>query len=320
MTTLLDPPLPILAEPGRTPIVTVTTSTLDREAIRTALATHGALLLRGLDVATAADVAAVADALGVVPMRERERFASRRDLGGGVHSGSEWPHDEPMCMHHELSYAAEVPATAVFGCLTAPADGGATAVADSQEVLRALPAEVVEPFRRLGWLLKRAYHEVGVAWTEAFGADDTAAVDAYCAANAVQAEWLPDGRLHTRQRRAAVITHPVTGEEVWFNQAAFLNGRTLDPMIREYLVAMYGEDGLPFDTAYGDGTPVPEDVVETINAAYRAATRREPWQRGDVLLVDNLRTAHSREPYTGDREIAVVLGDPVRLPGHVLGH
>jgi hypothetical protein len=44
----------------------------------------------------------------------------------------------------------------------------------------------------------------------------------------------------------------------------------------------------------------------------------EPWQIGDVLVVDNLRMAHSREPYEGAREIVALLGDPVRLSGHVL--
>ncbi|UYM26349.1 hypothetical protein NQP46_31235 [Streptomyces albus] len=34
--------------------------------------------------------------------------------------------------------------------------------------------------------------------------------------------------------------------------------------------------------------------------------------------MDNIRAAHARERYEGRREIAVVLGDPVRLPGHVL--
>ncbi|MGK5628102.1 TauD/TfdA family dioxygenase [Streptomyces sp. URMC 123] len=322
-------PFEVIDEPGRTPLLRVAAggpeggdaaawAAAHREAIRAELEARGAVLLRGLGVTTPDGVAAVARALGVEPMVERERFAGRRELGDRVYSSSEWPHDEPICMHHELSYAAEVPATAVFGCLTAPAGGGATTVADSQEVLTALPADLVARFRRDGWLLRRCYHEVGVAWSEAFGTEDQAEIDAYCAAHAIDHEWLPDGVLRTRQRRAVVIEHPVTGRPVWFNQAAFLNELTLDPMIREYLLALYGPEGLPFNTAYGDGEPIPAEVVETINAAYRAATRREPWQAGDVLLVDNLRMAHSREAYQGEREIAVVLGDPVRLPGHVL--
>ena len=31
------------------------------------------------------------------------------------------------------------------------------------------------------------------------------------------------------------------------------------------------------------------------------------------MLVDNVRTAHSREPYSGPREVLVGMGDPVRL-------
>ncbi|ARF54310.1 TauD/TfdA family dioxygenase [Streptomyces gilvosporeus] len=289
-----------------------------RDAVQDLIAEHGAVLLRGLGVGSPDEVAAVARALGVTPMTERERFAPRRSYAEGVYSSSEWPADEPMCMHHELSYATEVPSLLVFGCLTAPATGGRTAVADSQEVLKALPADLVAPFARDGWLLTRMYHDIGVSWTEAFGTDDRSAVDAYCAAAGLEHEWLPDGRLRTRQRRSAVVEHPRTGAPVWFNQVAFLNERTLDPMVRDYLVDVYGPEGLPFNTAYGDGTALTGETVETLNAAYRAATVGEPWQDGDVLLVDNLRMAHSREPYEGDRDIVAILGNPVRLAGHVL--
>jgi hypothetical protein len=30
-------------------------------------------------------------------------------------------------------------------------------------------------------------------------------------------------------------------------------------------------------------------------------------------MVDNIRTAHSREPYSGPREVLVAMGDTVRL-------
>ena len=46
---------------------------------------------------------------------------------------------------------------------------------------------------------------------------------------------------------------------------------------------------------------------------YDANTAREPWQAGDLMLVDNVRTAHSREPYEGPREVLVSMADPVRL-------
>ncbi|MFD7864530.1 TauD/TfdA family dioxygenase [Streptomyces sp. NPDC057682] len=289
-----------------------------RTTVLRAVAEHGAVLLRGLAVDSPEAVEAVARALGVDPMEERERFAARRRYRPGVQGSSEWPPDEPMCMHHELSYAAEVPALALFGCLTAPAEGGATAVADAHEVLRALPAGLVDRFAREGWQLTRTYREVGVAWTEAFGTDDPDRVAAYCASAGIEHTWLDDGALRTRQRRSAVREHPVSGTPLWFNQIAFLNELTLDPMVREYLTEVYGPDSLPFTTAYGDGTPIPAEEIATVNDAYRDATRREPWQAGDVLLVDNIRMAHSREEYRGEREIVVILGNPAWLPGHVM--
>jgi alpha-ketoglutarate-dependent taurine dioxygenase len=285
---------------------------------RAMVARHGAVVVRGLDVASAADVAAVADALGIRRMVERERFAPRTELAQGVYSSSEWPADEPMCMHHELSYASEVPSLILFGCLAAADEGGETRVADSQEVIAALPAALVDRFTSDGWLLRRTYHEAGVSWQEAFGTDDPTEVDAYCANAAVTTRWLPDGRLRTTQRRAAVVRHPATGTAVWFNQIAFLNESTIDSDVRDYLATVYGADGLPFNTCHGDGAPVEAAAVETINAAYRDAARGEPWRPGDVLLVDNIRMAHSREPHRGERTVVVVLGDPVQLPDHVL--
>jgi alpha-ketoglutarate-dependent taurine dioxygenase len=217
-------------------------------------------------------------------------------------------------MHHELSYALEFPGLMMFACLTAPDSGGATGVADAPAVLDSLPAALVARFEQEGWLLTRNYNEdIGASVAEAFGTGDRAAVGRYCHANAIEFEWQPDGGLRTRQHRRAVIRHPVTGQRCWFNQIAFLNERTIDLEIREYLVDVYGADGLPFNTFYGNGDPVGEDVVQLINETYEAATTRHPWQAGDLLLIDNIRTSHSRDPFQGPREVLAAMADPVHL-------
>jgi alpha-ketoglutarate-dependent taurine dioxygenase len=217
-------------------------------------------------------------------------------------------------MHHELSYTQRFPGLMMFACLTAPTEGGATGVADSSKVLDALPSGLVDRFEREGWLLVRNYNEdIGASWADAFGTEDRAAVETYCRANGIELEWQPDDGLRTRQRRSAVVRHPLTGRRSWFNQIAFLNEWTLDPEIHEYLVEVYGADGLPFNTCYGNGEPVGEDVVATLNETYDAHTAREPWQAGDLMLVDNIRTAHSREAFTGPREVVVAMAHPVDL-------
>ncbi|MFJ2231454.1 non-ribosomal peptide synthetase [Streptomyces halstedii] len=285
-----------------------------RGALEAALLTHGAVLIRGLGVRDAAALARVAEPMSGEIVPETEAFARRRPLGGPVVSSLEWPPDQAMCMHHELSYGLEFPRLLTIGCFTPPADGGITGLADAQAVLAALPQPVVERFTELGWSLTRSYNDlVGVPWSESLGAADHAAAEAYCRANATEFAWQHDGGLRTTQRRSAVINHPLTGRHVWFNQIAFLNEWTMEPAIRDYLVAQFGSDGLPFNTRYGDGSPIDADTVQAINEVYEEATLREPWQAGDVLLVDNIRMAHSREPYSGQREIGMILGAPVRL-------
>lgn len=284
------------------------------EALRAVVAAHGAVLVRGLGLRDADEVRAVFERVATWLMVEREAFASRRTYSGGVYSTSKWPANQQMCLHHELSYRLEFPGLMLFACLDAPTRGGATVLADSQAVLDALPAELIERFEREGWLLTRNYNdEIGASLTEAFGTEDRRAIERYCRANAIEFEWRPGRRLRTTQRRSAVIRHPGTGRRCWFNQIAFLNEWTIAPEVREYLVEVYGANALPFNTSFGNGDPIGEDVVQLINEVYEHNTAREPWQAGDLMIVDNVRTAHGRDPFEGPREVLAAMADTVSL-------
>ena len=35
---------------------------------------------------------------------------------------------------------------------------------------------------------------------------------------------------------------------------------------------------------------------------------RADWQEGDIALLDNMLTAHARDPYSGPRKIVVAMG------------
>ncbi len=288
---------------------------VDRDAVRSVVAEQGAIRIRGLELRDAAEVEAVFRQLGDL-MTETEAFAPRTRYAPGVYSATKWPPNQPMCVHHELSYAHEVPSLMLFACLVAPEQGGATPLADGAAVFDALPRDLVERFERQGWLLVRNYNDdIGATVADVFGTNDRGAVERYCRANAIDFEWRDGGGLCTRQRRKAVVRHPVTGRRCWFNQIAFLNEWTLAPDVREYLVDVYGQEGQPFNTRFGNGDPIGPDVVQVINETYEAHTVREPWEAGDLLVVDNIRTAHGREAFEGPREIVVALADGVRLEG-----
>jgi alpha-ketoglutarate-dependent taurine dioxygenase len=285
-----------------------------RDALREAVVEHGAVLVRGLGLRDRTEVGAVFAGLAGGLMTEKEAFAPRQRYPGGIYSSTRWPASLPMCLHHELSYILEVPGLLLFACLTAPGEGGATVLADARTVLEALPPTLVARFEREGWLLTRSYNdEIGATFAEAFGTRSLPDVQRYCRANAIEFAWRADGGLRTRQRRPAVVRHPQTGHRCWFNQIAFLSQWALDPDVREDLVEVYGEDGLPFNTFFGNGDPIDERLVALLNDVYEAHTFREPWQDGDLMLVDNIRTAHGREAYTGPREVYVGMADPVRV-------
>lgn len=329
MTTLADAPADTGIRPIREagkPVVVQTPAGADLETAVAWLHTHrasiqaelhrsGAVLLRGLPVSDAATFAAARDALIQRRAGYKEKATPRTDFGEGVFSSTDLPAVQPIRLHNENSYTLDFPGVLLFGCVIAPEEGGATTVGDMREALRLLPPELVERFARAGWLLVRNYSELaGLPWYKTFATEDKAVAEAYCEENTVGYEWVEeDDSMITRQRRSAIVTHPATGEKTWFNHFAFWNSRTLDPDIREVLVETYGEDGLPFNTYLGDGTRLTDAEVDAINDVYDRVTVRETWQRGDLMLVDNILCAHGREAYKGDRKILVAMGEPVAL-------
>lgn len=285
-----------------------------RPAIRAALDRFGSLMIRGLPVTDTVDFAAVRDELLDQRVPYREKSTPRSELGDGVFSSTDMPAMHPIRLHNENSYVLEFPGLLLFGCAVAPADGGATTVGDSREVLARLDPAVVARFRAGGWTLLRNYHpNMSLPWPTVFGTADRDELERYFTDRLIAWRWRPDGGLLTSQRRAAVVRHPGTGEETWFNHIAFWNRHTLDPEMREVLLASYGEDGLPYDTCHGDGEPISADEIAHLNEVYDAVQRSEPYSPGDLLLVDNMLGCHGRQPYRGNRKIMVAMGEPRAL-------
>jgi len=278
---------------------------------------RGAVLVTGLPVRAAADLAALRGGLGLVPAPVRERFAPRRELADGVWSAPEWAADREQCLHHEQGGAVEVPRVLLLACLAPAAAGGALLLGDTRAALRALPADLADRFRAEGWRLDRTFRPyLGLPWTEAFGVADRDGMQRHAAEHDLDAEWLPDGALHVRQRRAAVVRHPGTGEDCWFNDVAFFSQWSVDAEERGVLLAAFGPDGIPYNTSFGSGGPLGEPDWRRVLDAYDAVMSRVEWRAGDVLVLDNLLTAHGREPFTGEWKTAVAPAEPVGLPAH----
>jgi alpha-ketoglutarate-dependent taurine dioxygenase len=152
-------------------------------------------------------------------------------------------------------------------------------------------------------------NKLGLPWQKAFQTTNTREVEIYCRNNGINIEWQPDGRLKTYQIRPAIINHPQTGETVWFNHAAFFHVSTLEAQIRQTLLAEFSESQLPYNTYYGDGSAIKPEVLEEIRSAYYQETVAFYWQSGDILMLDNMLTAHGRKPFIGSRQVVVGMAE-----------
>jgi alpha-ketoglutarate-dependent taurine dioxygenase len=97
---------------------------------------------------------------------------------------------------------------------------------------------------------------------------------------------------------------------VWFNQAHLFHLSNLEKDVQESMLKTFGESDLPRNAYYGDGTPIEASALEEVREAYERASVSFPWQEGDVLLLDNMLTAHGRRPFTGKREVLVAMAEP----------
>jgi alpha-ketoglutarate-dependent taurine dioxygenase len=280
----------------------------NREFIETHLLKHGAILFRGFDVATVEQFEDVARAVSIELLDYRERSSPRSEVSRGVYTSTDYPADQSIHFHNEQSYTQSWPMKLWFYCMTPAEEGGATPLADGRGVLQRLSADTIERFTQKRVMYVRNYGDgLGLSWQTAFQTTSAAEVESYCRRSEISFEWKDGGRLRTRQLFDNIARHPRTGEPVWFEHAAFFHISSLDAPVRDALLAEFSEEDLPFNTYYGDGAPLEPATLEEIREAYRQESRRFDWRPKDILLIDNMLTSHSREPFKGERKIVVAM-------------
>lgn len=268
----------------------------------------GSVLLRGFDVTTEHRFGQFAARLSsdlVADSREHEPVTA----DGVIQTPVAYSSSRKLLWHNENSFNDSWPLRLFFGCLVAPESGGQTPVADSGAVLRSLPRTLVDEFVRRGVRYERTYHDgVGLDWRVVFGTDNPREVERRCIAEGVDLAWT-DGCLHTSAVRPAVIRHPITGAPSWFNQAQHWHPACLDPATREALAELFDEDAMPRNCRFGDGGTISDDAMHSILGVYADVEFAFDWEVGDLLVVDNVRTAHARNPFAGERYLLVAMGD-----------
>jgi alpha-ketoglutarate-dependent taurine dioxygenase len=270
----------------------------------------GVIIFKGYDIDGADKLRRVARAFSPNLLNYNERAAPRKEVLDKVYTSTEFPKEETIPLHHEMAYSYNYPRYLYFCCSVAAQTGGVTPVADNRVVMSRIPKPIKDKFVGKKIMYVRNFGTgVDMEWQTAFQTDSKAEVEKYLTDNHSKFRWHGDRRLETQFIVEPILSHPNTGESVWFNHAHLFHSSNLPGEVRAALVEEFSERGLPRNVFYGNGDPIEDEHLEFIRNIYSESAVGESWERGDFLLVDNLRSAHGRTSYTGAREIYVCMSD-----------
>ncbi len=274
----------------------------------------GAVLLRGFGVGSPKEFHDVVAAIQPRLLDYVGGDSPRKAVGDRIYTSTEFPPELEIGLHNELSYTHSWPERVFFCCLVAADNGGETHIADSRRVFAELQPAVRDRFSEKGVVYRQHLRDgnggpgPGKSWQETFETTKRAEVERVCGSQDMEFEWTRRG-LRTSLRNPGVLTHPITGETCWFNQADMWHASfdTVKAQEARTVSDVPVEEALGSHACYGDGAEIPIPDLRSVRTAYRNSEILFPWQAGDLLILDNVLTMHGRKPFKGKRRVLVAM-------------
>lgn len=295
-----------------------------KAAFKEKISKYGGLLFRGFPLQNADDFAAAVRYLGLGHFVDYIGGDSPRNkINEGVYTSTEAPPSIKIPLHNELSFVKYYPKNIYFFCEIPPKEKGETIIADARKVLETVDPDVKERFINKGLRYVSCYYHKSFmmdllnkiqpshkTWIQVFETDSKEEVERKCQEHEFEYQWTKNGWLQISQVRPAIMAHPETGEKVWFNQAHLYD-------FSPKLLGMWRYIGAKIfycrphtklhQIFYGDHTLIPRADLYHILDVLDAQTIAFPWQKGDLLVLDNVLTMHGRATFEGKRRILTAM-------------
>ncbi|KAI2605240.1 Clavaminate synthase-like protein, partial [Hypoxylon fragiforme] len=310
------------------------------------LAVHGTLLFRGLPIHDANEFSRFVHAFGYKPHEIIGIVVDRPLLAPNVAPANESPKHFLIYNHNESPQVPHAPEYIFFYGHKAPPPkhGGETPMSSSLELFHRAQQELPDFIAELAakGILSRVTYRSGRQYvggstlTQAFGKEIRAGDDAAARRAKIEAqiarygrgphttwEWLPtsndgnseegDEGVVVTHRLPAIRTQQDTGLPTLFTGlAAYYRN------MRANVGPAGAGRSATLQQLYGDGTVIPERYLARLAEITDEIRVLHSWQRGDVLVYDNVIAQHGREPWEGeqsDRVILASLFDGEQVPG-----
>jgi alpha-ketoglutarate-dependent taurine dioxygenase len=306
-------PLPLIVRPAEEGLDLVEWAAANSSFIESYLLRNGAILFRDFGLSTVEEFEQLIEGVSGPLVDYSYRSTPRHVVSGRIYSSTEYPAHQSIPLQNENSYTRNWPMKLSFFAQQVAEKGGETPIADCRRIYHAIPPEIRECFESKGLMYVRNYGTgLDLTWQEVFQTSNKATVEDYCRKSRMEFEWVGADQFRTRQKARVVETHPLTGDQVWFNQAHLFHVSRLAVEVRDWLLAAYGEQNLPRNVYFADGSPIDPAMLDEITQVYREHSIVFPWREGDVLMLDNMLTAHGRKPFVGKRKVVVGIAESNR--------
>ncbi|XP_050285977.1 clavaminate synthase-like protein At3g21360 isoform X2 [Quercus robur] len=266
----------------------------------------GAVLFRGFPVNTASDFNDVVEAFGFEELPYVGGAAPRSNVVGRVFTTNDSPPDQKIPFHHEMAQVTTFPSKLFFFCEVEPGSGGETPIVLSHlvyEKMKERHPEFVERLEEHGLLYTRVIGEdddlsspIGRGWKSTFLTKDKSVAEERAANVGTKLEWLEDSVKTIMGPIPAIKFDKTRQRKIWFNS-----------MVIAYIGWEDARNDPVKAVTFGDGKPLPADIVYDCLNILEEESVAFPWQKGDVLLLDNWAALHARKSFDPPRRILASL-------------
>ncbi len=322
--------LPVLFEPKRKDATLqhlLDTCHNDNPHVCKLLRESGAILFRNFPLQNVSDFETVVKTLG---LGELTRFLgtdpSRISMSTGIDLLTEPLSSKKVLPRQELSSNRHYPKHLYFYCQRAPEGGSEMLLVDARKVLKGLDPIVLGAFKEHGLMYVASYYAKNsfidivnrmdyehASWRDFFQTEDKDQVEQLCRENELDFQWNRKDWLQITSHRPALMTHPESHEEVWFNQAHLydLNPRLLGWWSYLEAKTLYSQKHtIPRRVLFGNGISIKRELLHHIMDVIEAHTVRFSMQTGDLLVLDNILTMHGNSPSTGENRMLTAMTEP----------
>ncbi|KAF3790029.1 Clavaminate synthase-like protein [Nymphaea thermarum] len=277
-----------------------------KAAVEAALRKSGAVLFRGFPVRTAAEFNEVVEAFSWEELPYVGGAAPRTNVVGRVFTANESPPDQKIPFHHEMAQVPEFPSKLFFFCEVEPREDGETPIVLSHLIYERMKEKYPEFVSRLeerGLIYTRVLGQgddpsspIGRGWQSTFLTTDRKVAEERATKLGMKLEWIDDGVKTVMGPIPAIKIDSTSGRKVWFNS-----------MVAAYTGWEDARNDPVKAVTFGDGTPLPADVIYDCLKILDEESVAIPWQQGDILLIDNMAVLHSRRSFLPPRRILASL-------------